>query len=189
MKLNKERLSSAKVLEPVAFTQQSGSHEAERVCWHITAERPELWLMSNKIDVHKVFLSRFKKQEINIIMINNLHFNQLLRQRFKLHFCFGLFMKWASAAMMVSQKPLADCRHRQTQSWWLAVMPVVALFLVIVTTRSHQLACFKVRFGVTPTERFPVCVFNTSRSILTFSSFLSTACWPLTTVTPLNDSN
>lgn len=93
MKLNKERLSSAKVLELVAFTQQSGSHEAERVCWHITAERPELWLMSNKIDVHKVFLSRFKKQEINIIMINNLHFNQLLRQRFKLHFCFGLFMK------------------------------------------------------------------------------------------------
>lgn len=46
-------------------------------------------------------------------MINNLHFNQVLRQRFILHLCFGLFTKLASAAVMVSQKALCDGKHRQ----------------------------------------------------------------------------
>lgn len=45
----------------------------------------------------------------NIIVINNLHFNQVSRQRFISHLCFGLFHKITFT--MVSQKPPADRGH------------------------------------------------------------------------------
>lgn len=122
MKLNKEQLSSPKVLEPLAFAQQSGSDEAAHVCCHIAGAAASftlawsfdlscVWCQTRLMST-RCFYHYYKKKEINIIMINNLHFNQVLRQRFILHLCFGLFRKLASAAVMVSQKVLADCKHR-----------------------------------------------------------------------------
>lgn len=120
MKLCKEQRSYAKLLllESVAFTQQPGSDSAAPVRWHITAAtasfapvlsfRPALCSLSNKIVGYKVLLCRFRKNK-NIIVINNLHFNQVSRQRFISHLCFGLFHKITFT--MVSQKPPADRGH------------------------------------------------------------------------------